>query len=223
MSAADDEDLASEYVLGTLSASERAAFERALARDAALRARVADLEQRLAPLALSAVPVPPPPGLWRALERGIGPDVVDLRRRLRGWQIASGVSMAVAASLAALLVLKPPLTGPTQNYVAVVNRSGDLPALIVRVDVASGEVRVRPVSMEAPTGRSMELWYIRQGDAPRSLGLVGADGREMPMPSAMRDGMRAPVTFAVSLEPPGGSPTGGPTGPVVYSGKLIPE
>jgi len=29
------------------------------------------------------------------------------------------------------------------------------------------------------------------------------------------------ATYAVSLEPAGGSPTGLPTGPVVYAGKLI--
>jgi anti-sigma-K factor RskA len=29
------------------------------------------------------------------------------------------------------------------------------------------------------------------------------------------------ATFAVTVEPAGGSPTGGPTGPVVYTGELI--
>jgi anti-sigma-K factor RskA len=29
------------------------------------------------------------------------------------------------------------------------------------------------------------------------------------------------ATYAVSLEPQGGSPTGAPTGPVLYSGKLV--
>ena len=32
----------------------------------------------------------------------------------------------------------------------------------------------------------------------------------------------AGLTFAVSVEPLGGSPTGLPTGPVVFSGKLVP-
>jgi anti-sigma-K factor RskA len=31
------------------------------------------------------------------------------------------------------------------------------------------------------------------------------------------------ATIAVTVEPKGGSPTGNPTGPVVYSGKLVPE
>ena len=29
------------------------------------------------------------------------------------------------------------------------------------------------------------------------------------------------ATYAVSLEPEGGSPTGSPTGPVLYTGKLL--
>lgn len=219
----EDGDLASEYVLGTLTAAERATFERAMRSDAALRAHVDDLERRLAPLSLSGATVAPSPGLWRSIEAALGPDLATLQRRVRRWQIATGAAMAVAASLAAFLLVKPLPPAATQRYVAVVNRSGDLPALIVRVDVASGEVRVRPVSIETPADRSMELWYIRDGEAPRSLGLVGTDGRELPIPAGLNRDMRAPVTFAVSLEPPGGSPTGGPTGPVVYSGKLIPE
>ena len=41
-------------------------------------------------------------------------------------------------------------------------------------------------------------------------------------PEATADAL-AGGTFAVSVEPEGGSPTGLPTGPVVYSGKLIRE
>jgi anti-sigma-K factor RskA len=37
-------------------------------------------------------------------------------------------------------------------------------------------------------------------------------------PGASPDGV-----IAVSVEPPGGSPSGQPTGPVIYTGKLIAE
>jgi anti-sigma-K factor RskA len=58
--------------------------------------------------------------------------------------------------------------------------------------------------------------------APRSLGLISAQGvtvlpRER-LPKALLEG--ATEALAVSVEPPGGSPTGTPTGPVVYAGKL---
>jgi anti-sigma-K factor RskA len=40
------------------------------------------------------------------------------------------------------------------------------------------------------------------------------------VPAALKDRLSATAALAVSLEPPGGSPTGLPTGPVIASGKL---
>jgi len=101
-----------------------------------------------------------------------------------------------------------------------VNRGGDQPALVIRVDLASGNVYVRPLAAEAPSGKSLELWYINAGKAPKSMGVVGADAIKIPLPAGLSP---EKATFAVTVEPPGGSPTGDPTGPVVYSGQLIKE
>ena len=53
--------------------------------------------------------------------------------------------------------------------------------------------------------------------APRSLGLISSSGATVVQRSKLLDGTAA---LAVSLEPSGGSPTGAPTGPVLYVGKL---
>jgi anti-sigma-K factor RskA len=68
-----------------------------------------------------------------------------------------------------------------------------------------------------PGGKTLELW-IQPPDAkaPRSLGLLPAAGREVLLPTMPADG----TALSVSLEPPGGSPTGAPTGRVVYAGTL---
>ncbi len=42
----------------------------------------------------------------------------------------------------------------------------------------------------------------------------------LPVPAALRQGAEG-GSLAVSVEPKGGSPTGSPTGPVIYSGKLV--
>ncbi|WP_188518475.1 anti-sigma factor [Alsobacter metallidurans] len=224
MTPEDADALAGEYVLGTLGADERAAFGRALERDPALRALVADWERRLSPLAQGVEPVSPTADVWRAIAQAIGPDpVVQLRRQVLRWRVATGVAAALAASLAIAPWLRPAAPPAAGRYVAVVNRSGDLPALIVRVDVATGAVTLRPVAMEPPAGRSLELWYIRDGAAPRSLGVVHDGAQQVAAPAELRNDARTSITFAVSVEPSGGSPTGGPTGPVIYSGKLIPE
>ena len=63
----------------------------------------------------------------------------------------------------------------------------------------------------------LELWAAAGQGAPRSLGLISADGASVVKKAALPPGTDH---LAVSLEPPGGSPTGAPTGPVLFVGKL---
>ena len=95
-----------------------------------------------------------------------------------------------------------------------------MPALIVRVDLATHSVTVRPIEAETPPGKSLELWYVGANAAPKSMGLVGSARASMPMPGDMQ---LTNATFAVSVEPVGGSPTGAPTGPIRYKGTLVAE
>ncbi|WP_372422447.1 anti-sigma factor [Salinarimonas chemoclinalis] len=239
----DDDALAGEYALGTLDGGERAAFEARLAREPTLAAAVAAWQERLAPLADAVAPVAPPPDLLARIEARLDEtpaatastaspaDVVSLdevrrlRRALGRWRVAAGSLGALAAALVALAILFPgaflPPPPEGERYVAVVDRGGGLPALIVQVDVAQGLVRVRAPAAEAPPDRALELWLVAADDDPRSLGLVrdAADIRLEPAVARATPG----ATLAVSVEPPGGSPTGAPTGPVVYTGVLIPQ
>jgi anti-sigma-K factor RskA len=59
---------------------------------------------------------------------------------------------------------------------------------------------------------------------PKSLGLIRADGVTVLRPGALPGGLKGSGIdhMAVSVEPAGGSPTGQPTGPVVFYGKLVP-
>ncbi|MGF6226344.1 anti-sigma-K factor RskA [Inquilinus ginsengisoli] len=229
-----------EYVLGTLPSGERAAFERDLAADPALKAGVAAWERRLAGLAAQVPPVEPGPQVWAALERAIGPEAppkpaaaavlrlsaeARLLRSRAWWRSAALVAGALAAGLVAFILLpRAELPARPDSYVAVVNRGGDLPALIVRVDTRAGVVQVRPVRAEVPADRSLELWFVAAGAAPRSLGLIdAADRKRLAIPEALRGSALVGSTLAVSVEPAGGSPTGAPTGPVVYSGTLIDD
>jgi anti-sigma-K factor RskA len=70
--------------------------------------------------------------------------------------------------------------------------------------------------------RSLELWTLPKGGAPRSLGLLPSAGRIQVKLARDQAGTIAGIpAMAVSLEPKGGSPTGAPTGPVLYSGPLL--
>lgn len=65
------EQLAAEYVLGTLGAPERAELEERAESDAALRGLVEAWQLRLAPLDETTPPVEPPPELWPRIEAAL--------------------------------------------------------------------------------------------------------------------------------------------------------
>ena len=235
---ARDED-ALAYVLGIGPETERAAFARAMSADPALAALVADWEERLAPLAGALPEMPPSPGLLASIEAaldrsgrtatvdagsfGSARDLGRLRRSRNMWRSAAAGAAALAAALAIYISVER-RTGPLTKgvLVAAVNRSGELPALIVRVDQEAGTVQVRALAAEAPSDRSLELWSVVSGRPPRSLGLVAGPRTVIPIGERGGD-LGDGITVAVTLEPKGGSPTGLPLGPVVYSGKLVVE
>jgi anti-sigma-K factor RskA len=235
--AADDDDiagLAGEYVLGTLGPAERRAVEARLRIDPALRAEVAGWEARLQPLADAADPAEPHPATLAAIlnridrsapEAASPPaarlpgDIVALRRSVRRWRWATAAVTAAAAGLAALVVFdRASVIAPAQEFVAVLTAEGVSPAFVAAVDMRSGTISVRRVGGDpAPPDRSYHLWAIRDQSAPVSLGLVDDAAMRTEIPNAA-DG----VTIAISLEPRGGSPEEGPTGPVIFSGRLVP-
>ncbi len=220
-----------EFVLGTLPADERARIAERLKSDAALRQVVREWQARLAPLDATAAPVPPPRELWQAIEQAtaaapasapVASNVFALRRRLAVWRSAAIVAGALAAGLAVVAVIDRLAVPPTPEggrYVAVVDSGGHEPALIAEVDTTTGTITVRSVKAETPAGHSLELWHVTEGHAPRSLGILkaGLDAQTIKSVAGPVEGV-----IAVSVEPEGGSPSGAPTGPIVYTGRLIP-
>jgi anti-sigma-K factor RskA len=220
-----------EYVLGTLDSSERAALEQAMLGNPALADEVRQWEDWLAGLNDVIPEIAPSAETWAAIAARLKPaapvapaaSVIDLaafRRSRARWRTATLLFGSLAAGLA-LFIASERLQPPAPSYLAVVNRGGDLPALIVRVDMASDTVSVRSVGAETPANRVLQLWYIAAGQAPRSVGLLDRPETRAALPAVAHSGDLVGSTFAVSVEPPGGSTTGAPTGPVIYSGKLI--
>ncbi len=226
-------DEAAEYVLGTLPADERARFVERLQNDAALRAAVSAWQRRLAPLDDTAAPETPPQSVWRNIEQATAAagetgassaNVIQLRRRVAFWRGATIVAGALAAGLAIFAVVDRESLPPEPaggRYVAVIDSGGREPALIAEVDTSTGLITVRSLHAEAPAGHSLELWHVAEGHQPRSLGILKAGLNEQTLQDLATAG---PVNgvIAVSVEPEGGSPSGEPTGPVIYSGRLIP-
>ena len=223
---ADDEGFAAEFALGTLDAGERATVAARRQREPELDAAIVAWEMRLAPLLDAVGGVGPPADLFDGIESRLAaqPAAVDLTRvlsaRLARWRALAGGAGAVAAALAATLafvVVSRPVA--PHQFVAVLQKSADDPAFAMTVDLDKLEFSVRPVAAEAPTGKSYELWMIApNGAAPKSLGVIQRGERRLVAEKASaRD-----ATYAVTLEPEGGSPTGQPTSAPVFFGKLVP-
>jgi len=230
---------AGEYVLGTLDARQSAAVERDMARDPALAEAVAVWTGRLAPLTRLIQQAAPPPGLWERIEALLpAPVAADpavprtgadhtgappwrLSWLWRGWAIGASLAAAVFAGIAFI----PRAEKPAFMTVMVSDRAA--PAWIAQADRSGGITlaAVRPAfgdpQQATPDGRVMQLWALRPGDTvPTSLALLPRTPGRFSIPApALR-----PVNnmlVEISLEPEGGSPTGRPTGPILFYGRLI--
>ena len=234
MTELDDIDgLAAEYVLGTLSRDERAGVESRLGSEVPLKAAVDAWQRRLTPLADTITPVAPPPNLYNKIRAQIGlsAHVISLKAReqqltKRGnrWRNAAVGMTAMAASLVALVAVREQQFQqlPTQ-FVAVLQAGEDKPAFLMTVDTKTHKCVITAVSAPKKSDKSYEVWMVADKlPGPKSLGVMSeGDMHVMPMTDGPDTAMFMNATFAVSLEPEGGSPTGSPTGPVMFTGKLI--
>jgi anti-sigma-K factor RskA len=229
----DIEALAGEYVLGTLDAAERAGVAARRQREPVLDAAIEAWTRRLAPLDEAAPPVEPPAGLFARIEDAISAaspaaaasgEIIDLTRRLRRWRASAFAGGAIAAGLA-LVILTQNLLRKTEpsSFVAVLQKDAASPAFLVEVDLASRLLTVRPVAAERAPNKSYELWIIHAKlGAPKSLGVVADQGFTVrPALVGFDSAVIEDATYAVTLEPQGGSPTGAPTSAPLWTGKLV--
>jgi len=223
----DGKLVAAEYVLGVLGASERREVERRLPRDQALAREVAFWEERLGGLADVVNPAAPPAATWSRIAAALAPS--DAPAPKQGvWQsvifwraVAAGMTTFAVACLAGLLYIGLLPTTERAPLIATLGGSSGQPNFVATISGGGTSLTVVPAALLTNDPRAMELWLIAPNDRPRSLGLI-APGREVRinLPPDLAGRVASDVMLAVSLEPPGGSPTGAPTGPVIASGKL---
>lgn len=215
--------LAAEYALGTLPARARARLSRIARTDATVARAMRGWEQRIAALAEAVPPVQPAPRVWARIAARLGLDAAPRT----GWQrigLWRGFALAsFAAAFALAVALYAPSTDRTTGSIVVVLAGPDAkPALVASVSRGDRTLAVKAVAPIAlPPDRTLELWMLPGQGPPRSLGVIPSDGvRQVALSATSEATFRGIDALAVSLEPPGGSPTGAPTGPVLYTGRL---
>lgn len=239
--------IAGAFALGTLRGPARAWVERRLRHDAALCAEVAGWEDQLSRWAETLAPAAPRAEVWHALERRIaGPFAVEVKPTtavdpdaptvlarprpeavvpdfevLAFWRRTASLALAAAVALAIGLGLLL-MPAPTPSHTAVFADAQGSPVWIVDARLPQGVFLVRALPLaDPPPGKSYELWMLPAGGAPVSLGLLPPGGTvEIALGPELGGRMLTAAGLAVSLEPEGGSPTGQPTGPVVYQARL---
>ena len=216
--------LIGEYLLGTLQGRARRRFERALARDRALQARLDYWQRTMVVKAAKGMEVEPQPATWRRLARTL--DLAQYRApwyaRLgfwRGWAVAATAALVFAIGVP---VLRPLLDRPAQFALATLADQRGVAA--VKVDVIPRD-HVLVLAPERPivasANQSYELWLLpADGRAPISLAVLGQLAARVTVSDDNAKLVQNGAKLAVSVEPAGGSPTGAPTGPVILIGDV---
>ena len=242
MSPHDPEDrtvASAEYVLGTLSATEREEFLAQLAHDPALQAEVGYWQDRLLGLTRRVAPVEPSDSVWERIDASLQAADVAARPgaarqpspapaaapparlwdRIGFWRGFSGLALAASLLLGSLQVLRPP-PAPEAQYVAVL-QSPDLRAGWLVQAADRGPVKLLPLSDpgQIPAGKSWQFWTKGKDAAgPTSLGLL-PQGGAFEVPRDRLPELGDEQLFEITLEPEAGSPIGRPTGPILFVGK----
>jgi anti-sigma-K factor RskA len=217
---------AAEYVLGVLGPAQRRAAERKLAEEPGFAAQVAFWEARLGGVADAVAPVRPPESVWEKIEaRLAGAPAAESRglwQSLAFWRTLAISSAALAAASIAGLVYVGQLGVQGPPLLARLDAESGQASFVAAVDQGGDSVTIVPASLlSAEEQKAFELWLIPPGGKPHSLGLIDASKPvQIRVPKTLLPKLSRDAVLAVSVEPPGGSPTGQPTGPVIANGKL---
>jgi anti-sigma-K factor RskA len=111
---------------------------------------------------------------------------------------------------------------PEIRYIAVLSNEASSPSMLVTFDPKHNTLTLKRLGefQEGPD-KSLQLWALPASGAPRSLGVLS--GAPVVKLTAAEPQVGAAPALAISLEPKGGVPSeGGPTGPVLFKGPVLP-
>lgn len=242
--------LAAAWALGTLRGGARRRFEALAREQAPVRAAALLWESRVAGMTELQRETSPPPAVWTRIDNLVRAErernatqqarlTVPKQqggwfRSLLLWRGAAGAgALATVLAIVTAGQIREDLgaqvqdlqtrlqTAPQVEYVAVLNDDQAGPAMLVTFDPNNQRLTLQRVGgYQEASDKSLQLWALPPGSAPRSLGVLTRE-RLLQLAAGEGDVQNVPA-LAVSLEPQGGVPSErGPTGPVLFKGALI--
>ena len=169
-------------------------------------------------------PVAPPPRLRAGIEAELfGPSGRKAGGMGRLGAFLGGVAvvaLVLGLIFGADLLPRGPQAPGDPAYVAEVAAEDGSLVIAAAYDAEAGALFVDRRAGGPREGRALEMWLIAGEAAPVSLGVLPGDAQTaLAIPEALRPQLEGGV-LAISDEPPGGSPTGAPTGDVLAGGEI---
>jgi len=236
--------LAADYVMGLLDSVAEAAADERLETDESFQRAVNGWRKRLGDFDISAPPVTPTAQLWQRIVQSTKADraaVVPAGMRgatrgatlwhnLRFWRVTGLIGTAAALIFAFIAIgsittskhLRRDLVALAQRkpvYVAVLVSDATREVGAVVNAFANGRVELIPLkTIDVPQGRTLQVWTLwDRAVGPKPVGLTG-QSRAIDLNLDELPETVANQLFEITLEPEGGSPTGRPTGPILFKG-----
>jgi anti-sigma-K factor RskA len=137
------------------------------------------------------------------------------------WRGLAFASTAVVIVLAALLLRIAPERAEGA-VIAVLAAKDARATLVASADRFGRYLTIKAIErIDIPPDRTLQLWMLPAAGNPQSLGVIDtATVARVALSAPADEALRNVPALAVSLEPRGGSPTGLPTGPVLFSGPV---
>lgn len=216
--AEQDAILAAEYVLGLVDADVRRQLDKRVNDDATFAGQVLHWQKAFSGADVTTQDVTPPLLIWQNIEQEVG---LKHRSSVAHLRPATWLGWALAAALAGVLVftyVMKPESPSTLQPIAVLNSTQPGQQFVVSLDKSASVIQVSALNVTLPEAKSLQLWLIKGSAPPRSLGLI-TDARRSEFHLASEQ-LDQQTILAISLEPSGGSKLAGPSGPVLFQGKV---
>ncbi len=237
--------LAASHALGTLRGGARRRFETLAREQAPVRAAALVWQGRLASMTELQPAIVPDAAVWTRIRNMIDAEqaqqAIERQRNaantrgaadkpMGGWlrSLALWRGATAAGALATVLAVVVGLNlrdqlhnAPAVQYVAVLSDDKAAASMLVTFDPKKKQLVLQRVGgFSEGSDKSLQLWALPPGGAPRSLGVL--DNAPALRLAASESDVHAVPTLAITLEAKGGVPAGsGPKGPVLFKGALI--
>lgn len=212
---------AATYVLGLIDPLQRRQLDKRLDEDADFAAEVARWQKAFSAVDVTTDDIAPSPELWQHIARDLVPHQTPPAASSTRGRPPFWLGWALAAALGGVViftqVIKPD-SSPALQTIAILSDKQSERQFVVMLDKSVSTLQVSALDVTLPHDKTLQLWMIKGSAPPRSLGLITQrDGNTFKLPDEALDNQ---TVLAISLEPPGGSPLPGPSGPVVYQGNV---